>query len=388
MRTPGVEAPGVRTQPRVAIAHDYLTQRGGAERVVLTMLKAFPGATVYTTLYNPERTFPEFKNERVVASPLNRLRFFREHHRVALPFLAPVSSRFEVDADLILVSSSGWAHGFAGDAPRLVFCHNPARWLYQTRHYLGQPAYKSMIGLATVAMRGRLRRWDKAAAARADRYLANSRVVRERIRRAYGIDAALLHPPHSVDVTAWRRPVPELEEWADERGFDLLVSRLLPYKNVDKAIEGYRGSAERLVIVGHGPSYDQLAASLPSNVRMISGIEDDQLRWLYAECTLLIAPSMEDYGLTPLEAAAFGKPTIALRAGGYLDTIDEGVSGAYFDLLSPTEIAATLRLAHARDWDREAILAHAEKFSEGPFIAALQREVAELWERTQAAKGT
>ena len=171
------------SRPRVAIAHDYLTQRGGAERVVLAMLRAFPDAVIHTTLYDPELTYPEFKDALIVPSALNSIRPFRRHHRLALPFLPLVSESITIDADVVLVSSSGWAHGFATSGRRLVYCYSPARWLYETADYLGNDPRRSLTGLALLAMRPGLRAWDRRAAASGDHYLAISRVVQERIRR-------------------------------------------------------------------------------------------------------------------------------------------------------------------------------------------------------------
>ena len=154
------------TRPRVAIAHDYLTQRGGAERVVLALHRAFPEATIHTTLYDPDGTYPEFRDARIETSPLNKVGRLRRSHRAALPFLAPASSRLRIDADVVVASSSGWAHGFAITGRRLVYCHAPARWLYQPVEYLGGPPYSSARGLALAAMRPFLLRWDRRAAAR------------------------------------------------------------------------------------------------------------------------------------------------------------------------------------------------------------------------------
>ena len=227
------------TRPRVAIAHDYLTQRGGAERVVLALHRAFPDATIHTTLYDPDATYPEFRDARIETSPLNKVGRLRRSHRAALPFLAPASSRLRIDADVVVASSSGWAHGFAMTGRRLVYCHAPARWLYQPVEYLGGPPYTSSKGLALTAMRPFLLRWDRRAAARADRYLCNSRVVRERIAEAYGITAEVVPAPVGIDTSGDTDPVPALADWA--AGSLLVVSRLLPYKNVDRVVEAVRG---------------------------------------------------------------------------------------------------------------------------------------------------
>ena len=183
-----------RSRPRVAIAHDYLTQRGGAERVVLALMRAFPDAEVHTLLYDADGTFPEFRDARVVTSPLNRIAPLRRHHRAALPLLAAAASRMTVDADVTVVSTSGWAHGFDVRGRSVVYCHNPARWLYQGEDYLGGRS-RSLAGLVLGALAPRLRRWDRAAMLGHDTYLVNATVVRERVRAAYDIDASVVFPP-------------------------------------------------------------------------------------------------------------------------------------------------------------------------------------------------
>jgi glycosyltransferase involved in cell wall biosynthesis len=365
------------TTPRVAIAHDYLTQRGGAERVVLAILRAFPDATIHTTLYDPDGTFPEFRTARIVTSPLNRVGFLRRHHRAALPLLPYAVSRLRVDADVLVASSSGWAHGIRTTGRKLVYCHAPARWLYQAETYLGGSTSGSAKGRALAALTPWLRRWDQRAAASADRYLVNSNVVRGHVRDAYGIDAEVLAPPFGLTVTGEQEPLPVLTDWADE-GYHLVVSRLLPYKNVDRAVEAFRGLPERLVVIGHGPLEEQLRRTLPDNVRIVTGPSDDQLRWAYAHARALVAPSIEDFGLTPLEAAAFGKPTLALRAGGYLDTVAPGLSGAFFEEPTAEAIRGAVVAARERRWDADAIRAHSDAFSEERFRERLRAEVERL----------
>ncbi|WP_334685042.1 glycosyltransferase [Intrasporangium calvum] len=349
----------------MAIAHDYLTQRGGAERVVLSMLRAFPDATVHTTLYDPEGTFPEFREARIVTSPLNRSARLRRDHRRALPLLPWAVSRLPVDADLVIASSSGWAHAVPASGRKLVYCHAPARWLYQAEAYLGHAPSTSVTGRVLLALTPPLRRWDRRAAATADRYLVNSTVVRDRVKQAYGIDAEILPPPFGIDPAGPSEPVRDLVDWAD--GYHLLVSRLLPYKNVAEAVRAFRGLDQRLVVVGHGPLEGELRAAAPGNVRVVSGLVDAQLRWVYAHSTALIAPSLEDFGLTPLEAGAFGRPTLALHAGGYLDTIAPGVSGTFFPEPTPDAIREAVLTNVGRHWDAAAIRAHVDGFSEPHF---------------------
>ena len=354
------------TRPSVAVAHDYLTQRGGAERVVLTLVRAFPGAPLHTTLYDPEATYPDFGAVDVRTSPLNRVAALRRDHRLALPLLAPASSRMRIDADVVVASSSGWAHGFDTDARTIVYCHNPARWLYQTDEYLGGAAWRSPVGPPLLALRPFLRRWDRTRADRVDVYLANSRVVQRRIRATYGRDAELLPPPHGMDASARLEAVPDLEDW--EPGYALVVSRLLPYKNVDAVIEAVRGTDRRLVVVGRGPEEARLRATLPDNVRLLGGLSDAQLRAVYAGAGVLVAASHEDFGLTPLEAAAFGVPAVALRGGGFLETVVEGETGLFFDQPEPDQITTALAISDRHGWDPARLRARAEEFGEARFI--------------------
>lgn len=378
-----VGVPPVKRRPEIAIAHDYLTQRGGAERVVLAMLRTFPDATIYTTLYHPDDTYEEFRTARIVTSPLNRIPIFRRDHRLALALLPHASSMLKIPADVVIVSSTGWAHGFHMPGRVFVFCHSPARWLYLTEQYLGHPAWRSPVGWALAALKPFLRRWDGRAARRADKYVANSSVVRQRLKDVYGIEAEVFHPPHSVDTDAECTPVPGLESFVGQGGHFLLVSRLMPYKNVGEAIEAFRDLDERLLVIGAGPLGANLREACPANVRIVEHLSDAQMRWAYSLCRAVIAPSYEDFGITPLEAGAWGKPTIALRGGGYLDTIVEGVTGEFIDVPSSTHIRDAVKSFKPEDWDSDAIKKHVETFSEERFRERLRREILDFEKEEQ-----
>lgn len=364
-------------RPRVAIAHDYITQRGGAERVVLAIQRAFPEAQIHTTLFEPTTSFPEFRELDIVTSRLNEIAPLRRDHRKALPLLAAASSSMNIDADVVIASTTGWAHGFGTTGQMIAYCHSPARYLYLPHQYLGDAKPLSVPSLGLRAMTPYLKRWDQRASARVDTYLSNSSIVRDRVLEVYGRTSELLHPPHSVDVSGARVAVPSLEEFVgDVGGHLLLVSRLLPYKNVDKAIEAVAQLPnERLVIVGDGPERAALTENLPTNVRLVSGISDEELRWLYARSRALVAPSHEDFGLTVIEAAAWGKPSIALRAGGYLDTVDEGVTGRFFDSPDSDSISAAIAASRFDLWDVSKIKQHSRRFSEASFAGRLHELV-------------
>lgn len=374
----------------VALAHDYATQRGGAERVALLLADAFPGSPMYTTLFDPAGTFPEFGSLDLRTSALDRTGLLRRHHRVALPFLAPAVDRQRVEADVLLASSTGWAHGYRGARRTIVYCHAPARWLYQRDRYLGpaegsaahrarRQAAATALGLLSPA----LRRWDGAAARRADVYLANSTVTRRAIRDAYGIEAEVLAPPPAMLPDGEERAVPGLGP-----GFLLCVARLLPYKNVDVVVEAALATGRELVVVGDGPDRARLeaqAARGAGQVRLLGRVDDATLRWVYRNASALVAASYEDYGLSPLEAGAFGRPSVVLRDGGYLDTVVEGVNGVFFDAPRPDLVAEAVEVAAGHAWDDGAVTAHVATFGRERFVARLRGVVAQQQDRTADA---
>lgn len=363
----------------LAIAHDYLTQRGGAERVVLALHRAFPEAPIYTTLYDPDSTFPEFRDAHIVTSPLNRIAAFRKNHRLALPFLPLAAGLLRVPAETTVVSSSGWAHGFDIAGQSLVYCHSPARWLYLGDQYLGSNASGGLLATILASLRPSLTRWDRwSVRQRSQRYVANSTVVRRRIAAVYGLDAPIVFPPHSVDRHAPQSPIDGVR-WESGTYF-LVVSRLLPYKNVHHTIEAVRGTSHRLLVIGAGPLARTLRDKAPVNVRVVGGLADEQMRWAYENCAAVLAVSYEDFGITPLEGAAFGKPTIALRAGGFLDTIRPGRTGAFIEKPRASDIRDALDAFRPTDYDAEEIRTHAEEFAHDRFEREITVHLARLIE--------
>jgi len=355
----------------VALVHDYLTQRGGAERVVLSLTGAYPAAPLHTSLYDPEGTFPDFAGLDIHTLPVDRVGVLRSHHRLALPVLAPAFSRLVVDAEVTICSSSGWAHGARVTGRKVVYCHTPARWLYQTDRYVEGSSRWSTAALFALAPS--LRRWDRRAAASADRYLVNSTAVRQRVADLYGIDAEVLPPPVEVDPNGARAEVPGLEP-----GFFLCVSRLLAYKHVEAVTAAFALLPSlRLVVVGSGPLAATIRAGAPPNVTLLGPVEDAELRWLYQASAGLVAASHEDFGLTPVEAAAFGRPTAALRWGGFLDTTVEGTTGVFFDRPEPQLIARAVERLSETGWNADQLRLHAERYSVERFVSRVGEVVSE-----------
>ena len=356
---------------QVAVVHDYLTQRGGAERVVLAMLRALGDVPLFTSLYAPEATFPEFERVDVRTSPLNRVSFLRRSHRLALPLLAPAFSRLAVDADVAVCSSSGWAHGARVSGKKIVYCHAPARWLYQRERYAA-PASLARVALAVLGPP--LERWDRAAAAGATRYLANSRAVAREVREIYGVDAEVLPPPPGLTAEGERDPIAGLAP-----GFVLCVTRPQRYKNVGAVVDAFRLLPDqRLVVAGDGPDAARLRGSAPSNATFLGRVTDAELRSLYDGCAGTVSAAYEDFGLVPVEAASFGRPTAALAFGGFLDTVEDGSNGVLFERPEPEPIAEAVSRLTGRDWDEAGLRRSAARFAEPAFAARLREVVAEI----------
>jgi glycosyltransferase involved in cell wall biosynthesis len=373
----------------VAIVHDYLTQKGGAERVVLAMHRAFPAAPIYTSLYEPDLTFPEFRDVDVRPSYLNRSQFLRRHHRLALPLLAHTFSKIEVDEKIVLCSSSGWAHGIHTTGTKLVYCHCPARWLYKRADYfrksqdarnegrhpatsLDEIHTSFVFGIVLRAVAPILRRWDRKAAASASAYYTNSSAVSDEISSVYGIQALIIPPPPLCDPEGpWEKPRNEAKD-----GYFLVVSRLLPYKNLDRIFGVFTERPDlELVVVGTGPLLKTLQQTATPNIELLGNVNDRELRWLYGHARALIAPAFEDYGLTPLEAASFGKPTLALSKGGYLDTVSEGTSGYFFENLDVSSVSGAIDKLSENPLNSDEIRGHASRFSEERFASTLRQQV-------------
>lgn len=364
--------PTASTTPPVALAHDYLTQRGGAERALLSLTRAFPTAPIHTTVYERTTTYRKFSDCDVHTTPLQRIGPLRRNPRLALPLLAPAVQAHAVDAAVTICQSTGWAHGFPTSGVKIVYAHNTARWLYQTDEYLANLPRSYRWGLAPLAPA--LRSWDRRAAESADVVVAGSGVARDRIRRHWGRDATVIYPPPGLAPDGPQSSIADLEP-----GFVLSVGRLLPYKRVDLVVDAVRTLPDaRLVVVGDGPGAAGLMATASDDVRFIPSVTDAELRWLYANATVLATASQEDLGLTPLEAMGFGTPVVAIAAGGFLETVEAEVSGIFFDAPDPASLRVVLERARTHDWDRDALRRRAEAFSEASFVARFRELVADL----------
>jgi len=348
----------------VALAHDYLNQRGGAERVALELAEMHPEATLSTSIYRSESTFPAFGRHRIRVSWLDRLPVDRRFRNLLPLYPSAMWDLGPIDADVLISSSSAWAHGIRTTERTFhaVYCHNPARWLYGEL-YMGVGSRRQRVAAPVL---GRLRAWDQRAAARADVYIANSENTRRRIQRVYNRDAVVVPP--AVDVDRFT-PSPRGERL-------LMVSRLLPYKRLGVVVQAAKQAGLPLDIVGAGPMLEDLRGMAGPTVRFHGAATDTEVTRLMESCRALCLPGEEDFGMTPVEAQAAGKPVIAYGAGGALETVADGFTGTFFTTQTPAAFLEALARCDALPADHEHIAMHAQQFSRRAFRARIAWAIA------------
>ena len=353
----------------VVLAHDYLVQVGGAERVVAEWAAGFGARRVVTLAYRPESTFDAFRELDVRATIPGRLATQVERMLPALPSIAARTTVGDGDGDVALVSSSGWAHRFRFEIPHVVYVHSPARWLYAAADYHLRLSRVRRAGLRMATPL--LRRGDAEAMGRAGALVANSAVTRDRIRSAYGLDSIVVHPPVEAVAAVAEAPARDLPD-----GFAVVVARDRGYKNVALAVDAAREARMPLVIVGAG------SASLDdpeSGVHGLGRVTDAELCWIYRHAAVIVGSGREDFGLSVLEAALEGTPAAAHAGGGYLETVRPGVNGFLAASETPADLADAMR--RARELDADGCRAWARGFGRDVHVARLARVIEEVVQR-------
>ncbi|HEY1388774.1 MAG TPA: glycosyltransferase [Ktedonobacterales bacterium] len=351
---------------RVALVHDYLNQMGGAERVLLALHSLYPQAPIYTAIYDAERVDSRFRSMDIRTSFMQRLPFVKRHHQPFLPLYPFAFEWMDLrEYDLVISDSSAFAKGVVtrADALHVCYCHTPMRWAWNFEEYIERERLGRVSRAMLLPVITWLRQWDYAAAARVDVFLANSPNVAARIAKYYRRKATVLPPP--VDV--WRYAVATTQE-----DYFLIVSRLVPYKRIDLAVKAFTRLRLPLRIIGTGRDEEQLRRMAGKNVQFLGWLPDDEVRAQLMGCRALIFPGEEDFGLTPVEAHACGRPVIAYREGGACDTVIEGVTGLFFDEQTPDALVAAVRRFHDDQFDPHVTRHHAEQFDTRRFLDRFQ----------------
>lgn len=351
-------------EARLLLAHDWLNQDGGAEVVLDHLWDLFPEAPVYTSLWD-RRRLGRLAGRDIRPSWMDRLPGIHRHHQRYLPFY-PLDwgSRRLPPADILLSNKSGFCHGArAPGAVHVCYCLTPTRYVWEPEAYLEHEPVGAAARLALRLLLPALRRWDRRAAEGVDHFLAISSLVQERIRRYYGRESRILYPP--TDLSRFAGTSPPLGEHY------LVLARLAPYKRIDLAVRAFTQLGRPLWVVGDGRDRSRLEALAGPTVRFTGRLPQREVDRLLGSCRALIWPGVEDFGLAPVEAMAAGRPVIARRAGGVLDTVLEGQTGLFFDDADPASLAQAVLAADALSWQPERIRAQAARFGVEPFRRGL-----------------
>jgi glycosyltransferase involved in cell wall biosynthesis len=357
----------------VALVHDYLNQYGGAERVLEALHSIYPTAPVYTSIYAP-RTMPAlYRGWDIRTSFMQRLPGVTKLHQLYLPVYPIAFETFDLTAyDVVLSSSSAFAKGVITEAETLhvSYCHSPMRFVWNYHDYVKGEKMASKAARVLPLVLNYVRLWDEVSARRVDAYIANSQVVARRIRKRYGRTATVINPPVN---TGLYRPNPG----GAHEDYFLIVSRLIPYKRIDLAIEAFNRLGLPLKVVGKGRQEAELRALAKPNIEFVGSVSDAELKKLYAGCKAYIFPGQEDFGISPLEAQASGRPVIAYGAGGALETVVPGATGEFFTEQSVESLAEVISRFDDKSYDPQTIRHHAEGFDVEVFKRKIAAFIAE-----------
>ena len=354
---------------RIALAHDYFIQMGGAERVAEELHSIFPTASMFTTV-DRRRQFPSgLGKENVRTSwmqwlPVN----IKNHRNYFLLYPLAVESFDLSDFDLIISSSSGYAKGVRKKkgAVHINYCHTPMRWVWRYEDYAAREQFGCLKRKVLPFLLENLKRWDLRAAAQPDLYIANSNIVADRIRQCYGREAVVIPPPIDVERFSIAEP---------DEDFYLLLSRLNPYKRLDVAIEACKKLDRPLVVIGDGAAREQLEKIAGPKTRFLGRQPDSVVAQFAGRCRALIFPGEEDFGMTPLEINAAGRPIIAFRGGGATETIIAGETGVFFNEQTADSLIGAIEEFESLLFDRLSLRRHAEKFDRRVFAARIREFV-------------
>ena len=369
---------------KVALVHDHLIQNGGAERVLSALQAMWPEAPTYTLAYHKARMAPEFGHRDIRTSFLQRLPGGLRHMRWYLPLMPTATESYDLSQyDVIISSSSAFAKGVI-TSPRSVhicYCHTPTRYLWEdTLGYLNELRAPSFAKLLLPMFLSYLRTWDRLAAERVDKFIANSETVQRRIAKYYRSASTVITPPVDTDGFAIS---------TGPKKYYLVGGRLVDYKRYDIVVTAFTKLGIPLKIFGSGPAEKALRRLAGPNVEFLGRVSDDERARLFADALAFIHPHEEDFGITAIESMAAGRPVIAYRRGGATETVVDGVTGVFFDEQSWEELADTVLHFDANAFDPEKIRAHAEHYSTANFRTSMKEFVQNAWaEHRQKNLGT
>ena len=367
---------------KVAIIHDWITNPGGAEKVIQYMLELYPGAALYTSVYNKKRMEGYFKGVEVHTSFINKLPLSTTKYSMYLPLMPLAFEQFDLRGfDVVISSSTSCAKGVLTDANTLhiCYCNTPMRYAwdfyFEYLNHKQNPLRKLLIQL----IMHKIRLWDVLSANRVDAFIANSHNVARRIHKHYRRESTVIYPPVSI-------PVVDIKTCTSE-DYYFIISRLVSYKRIDLAVKAFNELGIPLIIAGEGPEAKALKQLAKPNVRFVGRISEEQKSEYYKHCRGFIFPGEEDFGITPVEAQGYGKPVIAFGRGGATETVIDGVTGIHFMEQTVEALVDAIIRAQAIDFDLEAIRENALSFDYKVFKDKLLTFVHESYQCFTKNKG-
>jgi glycosyltransferase involved in cell wall biosynthesis len=359
---------------KIALVHDHLIQDGGAEKVLRVFQKVFPEAPIYTLVYDKEK-MADFQNKNIKTSFIQKFPFGVKKFKWFLPLMPLATEKYELDNyDVVLSNSSALSKGIITkpDTLHVCYCHTPTRYLWTDTHlYVRELEYNGLVKKAVSLMLPRLRIWDRMAAGRVDKFIANSKAVRKRIAKYYGCQSDVIYPP--VEVSKFKI-------FPQQENYFLAGGRLVPYKRFDLVVQAFNKLGIPLKIFGEGPAYQKLKTAAKSNIEFLGKISDEEKAELYGKCLAFIHPQEEDFGLMIVEAMSAGRPVIAYDRGGALETVIQGKTGEFFGEQAWECLAHKVIRFQPENYNPELIRAHAEQFDRSEFEEKIKDYVEKSWQ--------
>lgn len=368
----------LKMKPKVAIVHDWLTNYGGAERVIEIFCEIFPDAPIYTLVYDKNNMEDKFPEKKVKTSFIQKIPFSEKIYTKMLPLMPRAFESFDLnDYDIVLSSSSSCAKGVitGPETMHVSYIHSPMRYAWDLYHeYYNETGLLSKIFMNLFMIN--IRQWDIINTTRIDHLLANSSFVKRRIKKYYKREAKVIYPPVNTDFF---RPSNENKE-----NYYFIVSRFVPYKKIDLAIKAFNEMGKKLIVAGSGSQEDYLKKIAKSNIKFVGRVSDQKLKEYYQNCKALIFCAKEDFGIIPVEAQACGKPVIAYGKAGALETVENNKTGVFFKNQTVKDLKIAVNKFENNSFSKNYIRNHSEKFSNQRFVSEIHDYVLEKYDNFRA----
>lgn len=354
---------------KIALVHDHLAQDGGAEKVLQAFQRIWPDAPTYVLVHDEKAANAAFKGKDIRTSFLQRLPGGLKHYQWFFPLMPTAIESYDLmEYDVVLSSTASFAKGVITrpDTLHICYCHTPTRYLWSDTHeYVQELEVNRLIKWSLPFFLTYVRLWDKNAADRVDTFIANSKLVQDRISKYYHKESKIIYPP----VDSGKFSIGEVGDYY------LTGGRLVPYKRFDLVIDAFARLGRKLKVFGTGPEMKALQARASANVEFVGRVSDAELAKLYQGCQAFINPQIEDFGITMVEAMACGRPIFAYRAGGAREIIEPGVTGEFFDYQTWEDLADVIVRYDTTKYDPQVIRDHAMGFATEKFEADMKQFV-------------